>query len=67
MSNWKASKVFAALLRLGWVQFKQVRATRRLRRPGWKDYTFSFSDGQDLGPAALARISHNTGVRPEDV
>jgi predicted RNA binding protein YcfA (HicA-like mRNA interferase family) len=70
MSVWKACKarqVLAALIRIGWVQFKQVGSHRRLRKPGWKNYTFSFHDGDEIGPAALSRISKDTGLRPEDL
>ncbi len=70
MSVWKASKarqVFAALLRIGWVQFKQAGSHCRLRKPGWKNYTFSFHDSDEVGPAALSRISKDTGLRPEDL
>jgi predicted RNA binding protein YcfA (HicA-like mRNA interferase family) len=70
MSIWKASKarqVLAALLRIGRVQFKQVGSHRRLRRQGWKNYTFSFHDSDEIGPAALSRISKDTGLAPEDL
>ena len=70
MSAWKAAKarrVLAALLRIGWVQYKQVGSHRRLRRAGWANYTFSFHDSEEIGPAALARMSKETGLQPDDL
>jgi predicted RNA binding protein YcfA (HicA-like mRNA interferase family) len=70
MSAWRAAKarrVYAALLRIGWTLKKQVGSHRRLQRPGWPNLTFSFHDSEEIGPAALARIAKDTGLRPEDL
>ena len=70
MSVWsatKAKRVYAALLRIGWALKKQVGSHRRLHRPGWKNFTFAFHDSEEIGPAALARIGKDTGLRPEDL
>ncbi|MEK7406931.1 MAG: type II toxin-antitoxin system HicA family toxin, partial [Acidobacteriota bacterium] len=69
-SRWrsaKARRVYAALLRIGWVFKKQVGSHRRLQRPGWPNFTFAFHDHEEVGPAALARISKETGLKPEDL
>jgi len=38
-----------------------------MKRPGWRDYPFSFHDGEELGPAILSKIGKKTGLRPEDL
>jgi predicted RNA binding protein YcfA (HicA-like mRNA interferase family) len=70
MSDWhstKAKRVYAALLRIGWTLKKQVGSHRRLQRPGWPNFTFSFHDSDEIGPTALTRIAKDTGLRPDDL
>ena len=70
MSVWRATKakrVYAALIRIGWTLKKQVGSHRKLQRPGWPNFTFSFHDSEEVGPAALSRIARDTGLRPEDL
>ena len=70
MSIWRATKarrVYAALIRLGWSLKKQVGSHRRLERPGWPNFTFAFHESEEIGPAALAKIGKETGLRPEDL
>ena len=70
MSIWRATKarrVYAAILRLGWSLKKQVGSHRRLQRPGWPNFTFAFHESEEIGPAALAKIAKDTGLRPEDL
>lgn len=70
MSIWRATKarrVYAALIRLGWSLKKQVGTHRRLERPGWPNFTFAFHESEEIGPAALAKIGKDTGLRPEDL
>jgi predicted RNA binding protein YcfA (HicA-like mRNA interferase family) len=70
VSVWRAAKarrVYAALLRNGWSLKKQVGSHRKLERAGWPNFTFSFHDNEEIGPAALARISKDTGLRPQDL
>jgi len=70
MSIWRATKarrVYAALLRIGWTFKKQVGSHRKLQRPDWRNFTFCFHDSEEIGPAALARIAKDTGLRPEDL
>jgi predicted RNA binding protein YcfA (HicA-like mRNA interferase family) len=46
---------------------KQVGSHRKLKRPGWRNFTFCFHDNEETGPAALAKIAKDTGLRPEDL
>jgi predicted RNA binding protein YcfA (HicA-like mRNA interferase family) len=54
-------------MRLGWTLKKQVGSHRKLQRAGWSNFTFCFHDGEEIGPAALAKIAKDTGLRPEDL
>jgi predicted RNA binding protein YcfA (HicA-like mRNA interferase family) len=63
----KAKRVYSALLRIGWTFRKQVGSHRKLHRPGWRNFTFCFHDNEKIGPAALAKIGKDTGLRPEDL
>ena len=38
-----------------------------MKRSGWPDYPFSFHDSEELGPAALAKLSRKTGLQPGDL
>jgi predicted RNA binding protein YcfA (HicA-like mRNA interferase family) len=69
VSVWRATKAkraYAALLRLRWLK-KQVGSHRKLQRPGWSNFTFCFHDKEEVGPAALAKIGKDTGLRPGDL
>jgi predicted RNA binding protein YcfA (HicA-like mRNA interferase family) len=63
----KAKRVYAALIRIGWTLKKQVGSHRKLQRTGWPNFTLSFHDSEEVGPAALSRIAKDTGLRPEDL
>ena len=70
MSQWpsaKASRVLAALLRIGWTLKRQSSSHRTLSRPGWPDYVFAFQDSDEIGPRMLARISKRAGLTPDDL
>ena len=71
MSQWgsyKAKRVFAALLRIGWrVKRESGGSHRVLERAGWPDYVWAFHDGVDIGPRMTARISKRTGLTPRDL
>ena len=70
MSSWpatKASKVLAALQRIGWRIKRQSGSHRTLERAGWDNYTFAFQDGDEIGPRMLAKIARRTGLRPSDL
>lgn len=69
--NWpssKASRVLAALLRIGWSIKRQSGTSHRiLQRAGWPDVVFSFHDQEEIGPRMLARIAKRTGLKPTDL
>jgi predicted RNA binding protein YcfA (HicA-like mRNA interferase family) len=70
MANWpssRASRVLAALLRIGWSIKRQSASHRTLQRPGWPDVVFAFHDREEIGPRMLARIAKRTGLTPEDL
>ena len=71
MSQWpsrKASKVLAALKKIGWKVKRGTSGSHRtLERKEWPDYVFAFHDGDEIGPRMLARIGKDTGLRPEDL
>ena len=69
--NWsaaKASRVLAALLRIGWsVKRKGDGSHFVLQRDGWTDFVFAFHDREEIGPRMLARIAKRTGLTPSDL
>lgn len=70
MSNWpstRASRILAALLRIGWSIKRQRGSHRTLQRAGWPDFVFAFHDGEKIGPKMLARIAKRTGLTPQDL
>lgn len=70
MSDWpatRASRVLAALLRLGWQVKRQRGSHRTLQRDGWPNYVFAFHDRESIGPRMLARIGKQTGLTPDDL
>jgi predicted RNA binding protein YcfA (HicA-like mRNA interferase family) len=70
MSHWpaaKASRVLAALTRLGWALKRQTGSHRTLARNGSPDFVFAFHDYEEIGPHMLARIAKRTGLTPEDL
>jgi predicted RNA binding protein YcfA (HicA-like mRNA interferase family) len=70
MSHWsstRASRVLAALQRIGWTIKRQSGSHRVLTRPGWSDHVFAFHDREEVGPRMLARIARKTGLTPRDL
>lgn len=70
MSNWqstKAKRVYAALIRAGWVLKRQSGSHRTLSKPGMPDYVYAFHDNEEIGPKMLARIAKSTGLTPENL
>jgi predicted RNA binding protein YcfA (HicA-like mRNA interferase family) len=70
MSRWpsaKASRVFAALLRIGWQLKRQSGSHKTLSRENWPDYVFAFHDGEEIGPRMLSRIAKHTGLSQENL
>jgi predicted RNA binding protein YcfA (HicA-like mRNA interferase family) len=63
----RASRVLAALLKIGWVIKRQAGSHRTLARDGWPNVTFAFHDSEELGPKMLARMAKNTGLKPDDL
>ena len=59
--------MLAALLRIGWSIKRQSSSHRILEREGWPDFVFAFHDHEEIGPRMLARISRQTGLKPEDL
>jgi predicted RNA binding protein YcfA (HicA-like mRNA interferase family) len=60
MSQWPsrpASRVLAALLRIGWTIKRQCGSHKALARQEWPDYVFAFHDRDEIGPRMLARIA----------
>jgi predicted RNA binding protein YcfA (HicA-like mRNA interferase family) len=71
VSRWrsaKASRVFSALLRIGWSVKREAKGSHRvLRRDGFPDFVWAFHDRDEIGPRMLARIAKRTGLAPEDL
>jgi predicted RNA binding protein YcfA (HicA-like mRNA interferase family) len=70
MSQWastKATRVLAALQRIGWQIKRQSSSHRTLPRQGWPDFVFAFHDGDETGPRMLSRIAKHTGLTPENL
>lgn len=70
MSRWpstSASRVLAALLRIGWAIKRQSGSHKTLMRTGWPDYVFAFHDRDEIGPKMLARIAKRTGLTWDDL
>ena len=70
MSQWSSTKariVYKALLKIGWTFLRQVGSHKKLSRADYPNYTWSFGDGDELGPAILARIAKKTGLKPTDL
>jgi predicted RNA binding protein YcfA (HicA-like mRNA interferase family) len=63
----KASRVLAALLRIGWNIKRQSGSHRTLERSGWSDFVFAFHDDEEIGPKMLTRIAKRTGLTPKDL
>jgi predicted RNA binding protein YcfA (HicA-like mRNA interferase family) len=70
VSDWsacKASRVLAALLKIGWRLKRQSGSHRTLSRDGWPDFVFAFHNGDEIGPRMLARVAKKTGLAPSDL
>ena len=69
--NWpatKASRVLAALLRIGWSVKRQAGTSHRiLEREAWPDFVFAFHEQEEIGPRMLSRIAKRTGLTPDDL
>jgi predicted RNA binding protein YcfA (HicA-like mRNA interferase family) len=63
----RASRVLAALVRIGWGVKRQTGSHATLERPGWPDFVWAFHEGMEIGPRMLARIAKKTGLTPDDL
>lgn len=64
----KASRVFAALLRIGWRVKREAHGSHKvLHREGFPAFVWSFHDREEIGPKMLARIAKRTGLRHDDL
>lgn len=63
----RASRVLAALLRIGWQVKRTSGSHRTLQRAGWPDFVFAFHSGEEIGPVMMARIAKKTGLTPADL
>jgi predicted RNA binding protein YcfA (HicA-like mRNA interferase family) len=63
----RASRVLAAILRIGRTLKRQTGSHRTLSRPGWPDVVFAFHDGEEICPRMLARIAKKTGLTADDL
>jgi predicted RNA binding protein YcfA (HicA-like mRNA interferase family) len=66
--SYKAKRVLAALLRIGW-RVKRARggSHRVLAREGWPDLVWAFHEGEEIGPHMMARIAKRSGLQTKDV
>ena len=71
VSRWRsmrASRVFAALQRIGWSVKREAKGSHKvLQREGFPDFVWAFHDRVEIGPRMLARIAKRTGLSPEDM
>jgi predicted RNA binding protein YcfA (HicA-like mRNA interferase family) len=73
VSQWpsaKASRVYRALLKIGWTVKPQSTSSgshKTLIRPGYLPYTWAFHNSDEIGPKMLARIAKHTGLEPSDL
>ena len=70
MTSWpssRASRVLAALLKIGWSVKRQTGSHKVLAREGWPDFVFAFHDREEIGPRMLARLAKRTGLEPSDL
>jgi predicted RNA binding protein YcfA (HicA-like mRNA interferase family) len=64
----RASRVLAALFRIGWSIKREGKGSHRiLEREGFRDFVWAFHDGDEIGPRMLSRIAKHTGLRAEDL
>jgi predicted RNA binding protein YcfA (HicA-like mRNA interferase family) len=70
VSSWpssKATRVLAALYRIGWSLKRQSGSHKVLSRSGSSDFVFAFHDREEIGPRMLSRIAKHTGLKPDDL
>ena len=66
--SYKARRVLAALLRIGWTIKRHSGTSHRvLARAGWPDMVFAFHDSEEIGPQMMSRIARHSGLTPDDL
>ncbi|MSP28109.1 MAG: type II toxin-antitoxin system HicA family toxin [Methylococcales bacterium] len=63
----KATRVLAALLRIGWQIKRQTGSHKVMHRKDYDDFVFAVHDGEEIGGRMMARIAKKTGLKPEDL
>lgn len=64
----KASRVFAALQRIGWSVKREAKGSHKvMQREGFSNFIWAFHDRDEIGPKMLARISKRTGLQAGDL
>ena len=72
MTQWpatKASRVYRALLRIGWTPAGPHRGShvQLMHKDFPYRYTWAFHDADEIGPVMMARIAKKTGLTPSDI
>jgi len=71
MSRWPSTKgrqVLRALLKIGWtIRARKSSSHLQLSHAEHGEYTWAFSDSEEIGPKMLARIAKHTGLTPQDL
>ena len=62
----RAARVYAALLRDGWVLVRQ-RGSHRILRKGDRTLIFAHHDRRDLGRVHLAQLARETGYTMDEL
>ena len=62
----KARQVLAVVMRIGWTELRQTGSHKTLERHGVKA-TWAFHDGDEIGPAMMARLARVYGFTPDDL
>lgn len=64
----KASRVYAALLRIGWTaKISKSGSHLQMQRDGFPDFTWAWHDSVEIGPVGLRQTAKRTGLKPEDL
>jgi predicted RNA binding protein YcfA (HicA-like mRNA interferase family) len=64
----KASRVYSALLRLGWTPKASKSGSHvQMQKDGWVDFTWAWHESVEIGHVALKKLSKVSGLKPEDL